>query len=157
MTLDARRTGDALALAAPDLGRVWRSGRAAARPGVSPGLLDGLVEPFFALAGEALAAGRHPALLWPAAAGVVRVFAGDPRRTRAELDAEWDLAEQVLHAASRTLDAGDDAREWISRAIAIARGGSRALPERSGAPAILTVRLFCRTGATRRGRGPSPR
>jgi hypothetical protein len=156
MTLDARRAGDALAASAADLARTWRSARMAARVERFPGLLDGLVEPFFALAGDALAEGRDPALVWPATVGVVRLDARDPRRTRADVDAEWDLAEGVLHAACRALDAGDAAREWVSRAVVIARTGTRSLT-RGGPRGILVVRLHRATGVRRRGRAPAPR
>jgi hypothetical protein len=157
MSLDPRRTGDALASACPDLARVWRAVRAAERPGVFPGLLDGLVEPFLALAAEALAARRHPALVWPAVSGVVRADARDPARTLAELEAEWDLLEQVLGSACKALDADGEAREWISRALALARAGARRLPDGEGAPGILTVRVFSGLAATRRVRASSPR
>jgi len=156
MTLDAHRAGDALSASAGELARLWRSARAGARPDLFPGYLDGLIEPFFILVGEGLAAGRDPALLWPAAVGVVRVDGRDPRRTRSELDAEWDLAEQVLDAACQSLGAGDAAREWISRAIVIARTGSRMLPDGGGPRGILAVRMLS-GGATRRARASSPR
>jgi hypothetical protein len=130
----------------------------AARPERFPGLLDGLIEPFFTLAGEALAEGRDPALVWPGVVGVVRLDAREPRRTRADLDAEWDLAEEVLQAACGALAAGDAAREWVSRAIVIARTGARSLT-RAGPRGILTVRLHGATGVRprRRARGPGPR
>jgi len=150
VTLEVHRAGDALAASADELARMWRSARAAARPDQLPGSLDGLIESFFVLVGEGLATGRDPVLLWPAAVGVVRVDGRDARRTRSELDAEWDLAEQVLQAACQTLDAGDAAREWISRAVVIARTGSRMLPEGGGPRGILTVRML--SGATRRAR-----
>jgi hypothetical protein len=157
MSLDARRTGDALAAASADLARVWRSARAAERPLVFPGLLDGLVEPFLAAAAEALAEGKHAALVWPAASGCVRSDARDAGRTREELDAEWDLLEQVLGSACKALGAGDDARGWIARVLALARAGARRLPDRVGAPGILTVRVFSGLAATRRARASSPR
>jgi hypothetical protein len=157
VSLDVRRTGEALAAAGLDLARVWRSARASERPDVFPGLLDGLIEPFLARAAEALAEGRHPALLWPSLAGAVRVQASDPRRSREELDAEWELVERVLHAACQALDADDEAREWVRRAIAICRAGARRLPEREGAPGILCVRTFSELAPRRRARGPSPR
>jgi hypothetical protein len=150
--LDLRRSGDALAASALDLARVWRAARVAARPGGFAGLLDGVIEQFFALAGEALAEGRDPADVWPATVGVVRVDARDARRTREELDAEWDIAEQVLEAACRALAAGDPVMEWISRAIAIARGGRRTLPAGQGPRGILVVRVF--PAATLRARVP---
>ena len=151
MTLDLRRAGDAISGSATDLARVWRAGRAAARPNAFPGLLDGVVESFLAQAGEALAEGRDPALVWPAAQGVVRLPL-DARRAAEELDAEWDLAEEVLAAALRALDAGDGALEWVRRAVVIARAGSRTLGAPGGPAAVLAVRLHSDPAATRRAR-----
>lgn len=136
MTLSARRAGDAIARAAVQLLQVWRASRAEARPDVFPGLLDGLLEDFFARAGEALAEGRDPALVWPAAAGLVRLDAHDLARSHAELDAEWDLAEEVLRSACEALDAGDGAAEWLARAIVIARSGARTLDRGGGPPGV---------------------
>jgi hypothetical protein len=157
VTLDPRRTGDAIAAAAADLARVWRAARAAARPGFFPGLLDGLVEPFLAAAGEALADGRHAALVWPSVAGVVRLQAGDLGATAAELEAEWDLAEQVLHDACKALDAGEGAREWVSRAIAIARTGTRTLARGDAPDAVLVVWVHSAPAVRRRASGPGRR
>lgn len=157
VTLDGRRAGPALARAAPDLARVWRAGRASARPDVFPGFLDGLVESFLAVVGEALADGRDPAHVWPETTGVVRIDARDPRRTREELDAEWDLLEEVLAASLRALGAADAVLEWIARAVVIARSGARTLERGGGPRGILTARLFSGAAATRRARGPAPR
>jgi hypothetical protein len=157
MTLAVGRAAEALAAAAPELARVWRAARAAERRDAFPGLLDAIVEPFFGLAAEGLGDGREPALVWPALAGAVRVQARDAARTREEIDAEWTLAEEVLHAACRALDAGDDTRAWISQAIDAARVGARRLPDRAGAPGILMVRVYSDLAATRRGaRASSP-
>jgi len=152
VTLSDRRVGDALAASAPDLARVWRAGRAAARPQAFPGLLDGLIESFFGLAGEALADGRDPALVWPSTSGVVRV-PRDARRARAELEAEWDLVEEVLVASLRALEARDEATLWVKRAVVIARAGARALGAPGGPAGVLAVRLLSDPGATRRARG----
>jgi hypothetical protein len=156
VTLDARRVGDALATSAADLARVWRAGRAAARPSAFPGLLDGLVESFLAAAGEGLAEGRDPALIWPATTGVVRLPL-DARREAEELDAEWDLVEEVLAAALRALDAGDGALEWALRAIVIARAGARTLGGGGGPAGVLAVRLHSDPAATRRARAGARR
>ncbi len=156
VTLDPRRAGDALVTSAIDLARVWRAGRAGARPHAFPGLLDGVVESFLAVAGTALAEGRDPALVWSATTGVVRL-PRDARRTREELDAEWDLVEEVLAAALRALDAGDGPVEWMKRAVVIARGGVRTLGSAAGPPGVLAVRLHSDPAATRRARGAGPR
>ena len=154
--MDAHRAGDALAASALDLARVWRAGRAAARPEAFPGLLDGLVESFLQVAGELLAEGRDPALVWPASAGVVRI-PRDAQRAHEELDAEWDLVEEVLAAALQALQAGEAAVEWMRRAVVIGRAGTRHLGPRSGPPGVLALSVLSDAGATRRGRGPSPR
>jgi hypothetical protein len=87
---------------------------------------------------------------------VVRV-PRDPKRAREELDAEWDLTEEVLTAALRALDAGDDAVEWVQRAVVIGRSGTRALGHpplgRGGPPGVLAVWLLSSAAATRRARG----
>ena len=139
MTLDARRAGDAIAVSSQDLARVWRAGRASARPAAFPGLLDGVIDSFLLQAGDALANERDPALVWPATDGVVRLDVRDPERTAAELDAEWDLVEEVLHAALRALDAGEDAVQWAARAVVLARAATRALRSggRSGVVPVL--------------------
>jgi hypothetical protein len=151
VTLDVRRAGEALATSSLDLARVWRAGRAAARPEAFPGLLDGVVESFLEVAGELLAEGRDPALVWPASAGVVRI-PRDARRAREELDAEWDLVEEVLTAALQALQAGQPAVEWVKRAVVIARSGTRTLGPRNGPPGVLAVTLLSDAAATRRVR-----
>lgn len=152
MTPEARRAGDALAASAADLARVWRAGRAAARTGAFPGLLDGVVESFLQVAGELLSGGRDPALAWPAVHGVVRL-PRDARRAREELDAEWDLVEEVLGAALQALQAGDAAIEWTRRAVVIARAGTRALGHSPGPAGVLPIALLSDPAATRRARG----
>jgi hypothetical protein len=149
---EARRAGDAIAASAPDLARVWRAGRAAARPDAFPGLLDGVVESFLQIAGELLSEGREPALVWPATTGVVRL-PRDADLTRAELDAEWDLVEEVLAAALQALRADGAAAEWVGRAVFIARTGSRTLGRAGGPPGVLAVSLHSDAAATRRARG----
>jgi hypothetical protein len=153
--LDLRRSGDAIAATALDLARVWRGARAATRRDWFPGVLDGAIEGFFALAGAYLAEGRDAEEVWPATAGVVRVDAHDKRRSRAELDAEWDLAEQVLQAACQALSAGDEVTDWMARAIALARGGRRKLLAGEGPAGIVVVRTF--SGATPPARGRAGR
>ncbi len=157
MTLDLRRSGDALSAAAGELARVWRTARAAARPGCFPGLLDGIIEPFFAVTAEALAEERDPALVWMSLTGVVRVDARDRGRTLDELDAEWDAAEGVFRAACSALDAGDAVTGWISRAVVIARADSRTLLVGRGPRGILVVKVFSALDATLRARARGSR
>ncbi|HEY6099715.1 MAG TPA: hypothetical protein VIW03_09815, partial [Anaeromyxobacter sp.] len=145
-----RRAGDAIATSAGELARLWRTTRAQARPDVWPGLMDGLVDELFARTGEALAAGRDPALLWPALVGVVRVDPRDAERSRAELDEEWDLAEGVLTAACDALGSGEAVREWIARAIVLARAGARTLDAGGGPRGIVVVRWLSGLASARR-------
>lgn len=138
MTLEARRAGDAIARSAGHLARTWRASRMQARSSYFPGLLDGVLEDFLERAGEALAAGRDPALVWPATSGLVRLDPRDLARALATIDAEWDLAAEVLDAACEALDAGEAAAEWFARAIVIARAGSRTL-HHGGGPAEIAL------------------
>jgi hypothetical protein len=156
VTVGALRAGDAIAASAADLARVWRAGRASARPNAFPGLLDGVVESFLVAAGDGLADRRDPALVWPSTAGVVRI-PHDARRARAELDAEWDLVEEVLAAALRALQAGPPELEWIARAVVFARSGVRALASGGGPAGVLGVKLLSDPAATRRARGAGRR
>jgi hypothetical protein len=139
VTKSARRAGDALVRASGELVRIWRSARAQDRPAVFPGLLDGLLPDFFLRAADGLGAGRDPALVWTECEGIVRLDPRDLDRSREELDAEWDLAEQVLVSACEALEAGDAASEWLARAIVIARTGSRTLDARSGPEGVAVV------------------
>jgi hypothetical protein len=152
VTLEARRAGDALAASAVDLARVWRAGRAAVRPNAFPGLLDGVIESFLQRAGELLGEGRDPALVWPASTGVVRI-PRDAALAREELEAEWDLVEEVLAAALQALRAGEGAVEWVKRAVLMARAGTRTLVRRSAPPGVLALSLLS-DAATRRVREP---
>ena len=155
MTLDRRRSGDAIAGSAEDLARVWRAGRASTRPIAFPGLLDGVVEPFLRAAGEALASDRDPATVWPATSGVVRLDARDRESTLEELEAEWDLVREVLGAALRALGADEGASVWMERALETARAGTRALSG-AGAPGIVAAHLHSDPAAMRRARSGEP-
>lgn len=145
MTLEARRAGDAIARSAGNLARIWRAARVQARTLRFPGLLDGIVEDFLSRAGEGLAAARDPALVWPRTKGLVRLDPCDLAASRAEIDAEWDLASEVLDSACEALDAGEAAAEWLARAIVIARAGSRTLDEGGGPEGIAVAWLLSAT------------
>ncbi len=150
MTLDDHRVGDAIASSAGELVRLWRATRAQSRPGVWPGLLDGLVDDLLVRTGEALAAGRDPALVWASAAGLVRIDPHARERSRAEIDAEWDVIASVLSAACEAMDAGEAAGEWLARAVVIARAGSRTLDEGGGPPGIVVAWMLSGLAAARR-------
>jgi len=148
VTLDPRRAGDAVAASSEDLARVWRAGRASARPAAFPGLLDGVIVSFLMQAGDALANGRDPALVWPATEGVIRLDVRDPELTATEVEAEWDLVEEVLVAALRALEAGEDTVQWAARAVVLARSGTRTI-RHGGPPGVLAVRLHSDPAALR--------
>ncbi len=147
MTPETRRAGEAIARAAPELARLWRGARRHARADPVPGLIDGIVEDFLARAGEGLAGGRDPALIWPETVGIVRF---DPRaafRSQDEIELEWDLVDRVLSSARTALHA-DEAAEWLSRAVLIARNGSRTVHAHAGPPGIVVVWLLSGLGPT---------
>ncbi len=157
MTLEGRRAGDAIATSAGELVRLWRATRAQARPDVWPGLLDGVMEDFFVRTGEALAEGSDPALVWPSVTGLVRIDPGARDRSRAEIDAECDVAASVLSAACEALDAAEAAGEWLSRAVATARAGARTL-DAGGAPrGIVVAWSLSGLAGARRARGAERR
>jgi hypothetical protein len=139
MTEAARKAGDAIVISAGELTRLWRSTRAHASPDVWPGLLDGIANDLFLRLGEGLAEGRDPALVWPDLVGIVRIDPLDRARSRVEIEAEWNVAEAVLAKACDALETGADVREWLARALAVARAGSRTLGEGGGPRGILVV------------------
>jgi hypothetical protein len=137
--LDTRRTGAALVAAVDELVRVWRSARGAARPGVFPGLADGLVGPFVERAGSALAAGEPPLGPWPRTVGAVRLDPKDVDASVREIEAEWDLLVEVLRASCEALDSDPAAFEWLEKAIATARAGTAALSDRAARPVGVAI------------------
>lgn len=139
MNAEGRRAGEAIASSAAELARLWRNTRAQSSPDVWPGLLDGIADDAFLRLGEALAAGRDPALVWPSLVGIVRYDPRDPDRWRAEIDSEWNTLQAVLSGACDALGSGADVREWIARALVIARAGSRTLDEGGGPQGIVVV------------------
>jgi hypothetical protein len=151
VTLDARRAGDALSASSEDLARVWRAGRSSERPAAFPGLLDGVIESFMRSVGDALATGRDAALVWTATSGVVRLVAGNTAGSLEELDAEWNLVEEVLVSALRSLEVDKAVVEWAVSAVGHARAGTRGL-QAGGPPGVLAVRLHSDPAAMRRAR-----
>lgn len=139
MTLDARGTGTALAAAADELVRIWRAARGAARPGVFPGLADGVMDAFALQAAASLAAGEPPLGAWSRTVGLVRLDPRDVAASVREIEAEWDLLGEVLRAACEALDAEPAAFEWLERALAAARAGAPALTDRAARPAGVAI------------------
>jgi hypothetical protein len=112
---DAREAGEAIALAAEALARIWRSARVEAPPDVFPGALDGVVASFVAAVGEALVMGRAPADAWARTEGIVRL---DPHRgtTETAFDVEARLVAEVLASTCETLEAPAEVTDFAARA-----------------------------------------
>ena len=151
MTAARRRAGQAIAAAAGELTRLWRATRAQARRGLWSGLIDGIAEDFFARLGASLADGRDPALVWPEVTGLVRLDPRDLDRSRDELDAEWDAVQTVLSAACDALACDADLREWIARALVLARAGARTLDQGGGPAGVAVVWSLAGLGVVTRG------
>ncbi len=107
-----------------ELTRIWRMARAAARPEVFPGLLDGVVGPFFARAGEELARGGAPGAVWEGLAGVVRWAI---TRGEEELREEWVVVREVVGAACEAVNADPAVQAWLGEASARCQQGALAL------------------------------
>ena len=150
MKAATRRAGEGIAASAGELARLWRATRAQARPDVWPGLMDGLVDELFLRTGEALAAGGDPARVFPSLAGLVRIDPRERDRSRAELDAEWDVAERVLEAACDALAAGEEVRLWLSKAVVVGRAYTRRLDRGGGPRGIVVAWLLSGLAAARR-------
>jgi hypothetical protein len=123
-----------------ELTRIWRVARASERPEVAPGLIDGLVLPFFERAGELLASGADPEAVWAGLSGLVRWA---PALAPGELTREWELVIEVLRAACESVNAAPVVRTWLARAVAVCQEGSAALRAGAAAPdGIVTALLF---------------
>jgi len=138
VTLDLRRSGEALRAVSGDLARVWRASRYVAGPVAFPGLLDGVVEEFFERVAETMLLGRSLEDVWASTRGVVRIPAGD--RARVDLLAEWRLAGEVLLSACEALQVSREAALGVEQAVETAMGGIDRLVEGHGPPGILAVR-----------------
>lgn len=130
MSLAADKVGLFLRSQAEELERIWRGARIAARPDVFPGLIDGVVAPFFLLAGELIARAAAPEEVWRGLVGVVRYA---PALPEDELAQEWSLLREVLAAACESVGAGRDAADWLARAANAAEAGAAALARKEGA------------------------
>ena len=138
--LDAGRTSLFLRQQRGQLTRIWRLGRAAARPSVFPGLLDALVEPFFERCADVLAGGGAPEEVWRGLGGLLR---WPPALAPAELSQEWLVVREVLVAACESVNAAPAVAEWLGRAAAhcveetVALGKGAAPP-----PGIVTAVVY---------------
>jgi hypothetical protein len=137
--IDGRQTGKALVAAADELLRIWRSARGAARPGVFPGLADGVMASFLEQAGSSLGHGEPPFGAWPRTVGAVRLDPKDFAASVRELEAEWDLLVEVLRAGCEALESEPAAFEWLEKAIATARAGAPALRDAALRPAGVAI------------------
>jgi hypothetical protein len=149
----ARDAGEAIALAAEALARIWRSARVEAPPEVFPGAIDGVVASFVAAVGEALVMGRVPAEAWARTEGLVRL---DPRRetTEAALDAEARLVGEVLASTCEALHAPAEVADFAARATeALRQALAGLLADAAPPPGVVTVTVlsgFRPRGASRR-------
>ncbi len=141
MSLSPDKVGLFLRSQAEELERIWRDARAASRPDVFPGLIDGLVAPFFLRAGELLGSGAAPEEVWQGLVGIVRWA---PALEPDELKEEWALLVEVLVAACESVNASRDAADWLARAASSAAAGTAALVRRHGkAPeGVVTAVVF---------------
>lgn len=138
MTLDLRRSGEALRAAAGDLVRVWRATRYTSGAPVFPGLLDGIMEEFLERVAEALLMGKRPEDVWPSTRGIVRVVSR--KRSLSLLADEWRLAGDVLQSACDALEVAPEAAEAVRRAMASAVSGIDSLATGHGPEGVLTIR-----------------
>ena len=140
MSLDHRRTGEALLATSGELLRIWRSARAQVRPGVFPGLADGLVAAVLERAAQRLTSGGgDPADPYRGAVALVRV---DPRVrsvSAEEIDTEWRVLGEVLRATCDALDVADAPRRFLANVVEVARADAEALAEGRGPAGVLVV------------------
>lgn len=118
-----RQMGAFLRHQAEELTRIWRLARQGERSGVSPGLLDALVEPFLVEAGTLLEQGAAPESAIQRTSGVLRWA---PGLAPAELSAEWTIVGDVLATSCEQSSATAEAAEWLQRAVAAANAASAA-------------------------------
>jgi hypothetical protein len=123
------------------LTRIWRLARAEARPGVFPGLLDGVVEGFFDVVAEQLDASAPPEAPWQALRGVVR---WPPPLAPGELTEEWSVLREVLGAACESVNAAPAVAAWLAAAVAACEAGTAALADdrAGGPPGIVTALVY---------------
>jgi hypothetical protein len=139
VTVDLRRTGEAIGAAAGELTRIWRSARLEALPELFPGTLDGVVEPFVTAVGDALVLGQEPEEIWGRLVGTVRADRAAPGGLRETWRAEWGLLAAVLAATCDALEAQADAVDRVARAVEGARRGTEALLAGEGPDGVLVV------------------
>ena len=139
--LGPAKVGHFLRQQSEELTRIWRLARATARPTVFPGLLDGVVQPFFERAGELLPAGAAPEDIWQGLVGVVRRA---PAIGPGELTQEWAVLVEVLAAACESVNAEPAVAEWLTGAAAAGEAGTTKLVEGRGAapPGVVTAVVF---------------
>jgi hypothetical protein len=148
--LDAARAATFLRQQAPELTRIWRLARTAARPDVFPGLLDGVVEPFFGACAELLRQGGAPQEVWTALEGLVR---WPPSRSPAEQTLEWAVVRDVVAAACEAVNAAPAVAEWLARAVEEADGGTALLGRPGSGPAgVVTAVVYSSVAPRRRVR-----
>jgi hypothetical protein len=122
--LGPEKVGHFLVQQGEELTRIWRMARASARPDIFPGLIDGLVGPFFERGGPLLGEGAEPETVWMSLLGVVRWPGGTAPDEMAQ---EWALLLEVITATCEAVNATPAVGEWLVRALAACESGTRAL------------------------------
>jgi hypothetical protein len=132
-----------------ELTRIWRMARAEARPEVFPGLLDDVVGSFFETCAALLSRGAAPEEVWAGVAGLVR---WQPELAPRELDAEWEVAADVLAAACESVNGERTVSAWLERAASACQAGTAALlEERRQVPAGIVTTFVYSPITPRRG------
>jgi hypothetical protein len=119
-------------------------------PELLPGLCDGPLASFFSLLGPLLARGAAPEEVVPALGGILRI---PPGGGEADVEEEWQVARQVLHAYCQSLGVGKAVESWLDAAVSAAQSAAiRAARGEAGAlPRVVPVRVYA--GLALRPRG----
>ena len=157
MSLDPVHAGEALQATAGELHRIWRAARAQVRPRVFPGLADDAAGRLLDRAARALLEGAlDTGDPYRELAAFVRLDPRHPDASGAELDTEWRLLGEVLRATCEALDAGDEAREFLARAVETAREGVTDLMGGRGPAGVVRVLQLSGFEPPRRRRDARP-
>ncbi|HSN92678.1 MAG TPA: hypothetical protein VLS93_15715 [Anaeromyxobacteraceae bacterium] len=140
MSLDLRRSGEALLATSGELLRIWRAARAEVRPGVFPGLADGLVAAVLERAAQRLSAGGGDAAdPYRGAVALVRADPRVPAISAEEIETEWRVLAAVLRAVCDALDVEEEPRAFLARVVEVARADAEALAHGRGPAGVLVV------------------
>jgi hypothetical protein len=137
MAADKVQSGRAIEQGAPELLRIWRLARAAAKRELGAGLLDNVMGDFLTRAGKLLGDDKTPEEVWQGVVGILKV---SPQKGPDALTEEWAIAMEVLTAACEALEAEAEVGDWLAKAVAAAEKGTlAALEKKESAPDGLMV------------------